>query len=109
MANTYKWVISGLHAKINDTELGLQNVVESVHYRFQAEDAEGNIADTYGSVAVEDAQVDGFIPYESLTQADVEAWLEAKLDVESLKAGLDAQLESKANPTHATLPLNEVA
>ena len=107
--NTYKWVISGLHAKINDTELGLQNVVESVHYRYQVEDADGNIADTYGSVGVEEPEADGFIPYESLTQADVEAWLEAKLDVESLKAVLDAQLEAKANPTHATLPLNEVA
>ena len=105
MANTYKWVISGLHAKINDTELGLENVVESVHWRYQAEDADGNIADVYGSVGVEDAQEDGFIPFEDLTQADVEAWLEAKLDVESLKAGLDAQLEAQSNPTHATLSL----
>jgi hypothetical protein len=103
MANTYKWVISGLHAKIQEGELS--NVIESVHWRYQAEDAEGNIADVYGSVGVDAPEADAFIPYEDLTQADVESWLEAKLDVDGLKAGLDAQLELQANPTHATLNL----
>ena len=102
MANTYKFVISGLHAKIQEGELS--NVIESVHWRYQAEDAEGNIADVYGSVGLE-APSEGFIAYEDLTQADVEGWLEANLDVESLKAGLDAQLEAKANPTHISLSI----
>lgn len=103
MANTYKWIVSSLDAKIQEGDL--QNVVETVHYRYQVEDADGNIADTYGSVGVDEPQADGFIPYESLTQAHVEAWLESKLDVDSLKAGLDAQLEAKANPTHVSLSL----
>ena len=102
MANTYKWVISGLHAKIQEGELS--NVIESVHWRYQAEDAEGNIADVYGSVGLE-APSEDFKPFEEITQADVEAWLEAKLDVESIKAGLDAKLELIANPTHTTLNL----
>lgn len=102
MANTYKWVISGLHAKIQEGELS--NVIESVHWRYQAEDAEGNIADVYGSVGLE-APDENFVAHEDLTQADVEAWLEAKLDVESLKAGLDAKLEAIANPTHHTISL----
>ena len=100
MANTYKFVISGLHAKIQEGELS--NVIESVHWRYQAEDAEGNIADVYGSVGLE-APSEDFKPFEEIIQADVEAWLESKLDVESLKAGLDAKLESIANPTHVTL------
>ena len=103
MANTYKWVISGLHAKIQEGELS--NVIESVHWRYQAEDAEGNIADVYGSAGVDAAEADAFIPYEDLTQSDIEGWLESKLDVESLKAGLDAKLEAIANPTHITLNL----
>ena len=104
MANTYKWIVSSLDAKIQDGNL--ENVVETVHYRYQVEDADGNIADTYGSVGVDEPQADGFIPYESLTQSDVEAWLEAKLDVEGLKAGLDAQLDAIKNPTHVSLSLN---
>jgi hypothetical protein len=103
MANTYRFVISGLHAKIQEGELS--NVIESVHWRYQAEDADGNIADVYGSVGLEAPDAESFVAHEDLTQADVEAWLEAKLDVESLKAGLDAKLEAIANPTHHTISL----
>ena len=102
MANQYKWVVSSLHAKIQEGELS--NVIESVHWRYQAEDAEGNIADVYGSVGLEPPSED-FKPYEEITQADVEAWLESKLVVEQLQAGLDAKLEAMANPTHITLNL----
>jgi len=101
MANTYKWVISGLQAKIQEGELS--NVIESVHWRYQAEDADGNISDVYGSVGLESPNPESFVPHEELTKADVEAWLEAKLDVESLQQGLDAQLDKIANPTHVTL------
>ena len=103
MANQYKWIVSGLHAKIQEGELS--NVIESVHWRYQAEDADGNIADVYGSVGLEAPDAESFVAHEDLTQADVESWLEAKLDVESLKAGLDAKLEAIANPTHHTLNL----
>jgi hypothetical protein len=103
MANQYKWVVSGLHAKIQEGELS--NVIESVHYRYQAEDAEGNVADVYGSVGLEAPDAESFVAHEDLTQADVEAWLESKLVVEQLQAGLDAKLEAMANPTHITLNL----
>jgi len=102
MATTYKWVISSLEAKIQEGELS--NVIESVHYRYQAESGE-DIVDVYGSVGLEAPEADAFIAYEDLTQADVEGWLEANLDVESLKAVLDAQLEAKANPTHISLSI----
>lgn len=103
MANTYKWVISGLHAKIQEGELS--DVVKSVHWRYQAEDADGNIADVYGSIGLEAPDAESFVPHEELTQADVESWLESKLVVEQLQAGLDAKLEAMANPTHHTINL----
>ena len=102
MAN-YKWVISNLVAKIQDGEL--ENIIETVHWRYQAEDAEGNIADVYGSVGLEAPDSESFVPHEELTQADVEAWLESKLDVEALQEGLNAKLESIKNPTHVSLNL----
>jgi hypothetical protein len=103
--NTYKWVVSSLDAKIEDGELS--NVIETVHYRYQATDADGNVADVYGSVGLESPDAESFIAHEDLTQADVEAWLEAKLDVESMQAGLDAQLDAIANPIHVSLSLSE--
>ena len=96
----YTWIISSLNAKIAEGDLS--NVIETVHWRLQATDGE-HTADVYGSVGLE---LEGdFIPYESLTQADIEAWLEAKLDVDALKAGLDAQIDALANPTHVSLNL----
>jgi len=99
---TYKWVISDLKAKIEDGELS--NVIDTIHYRYQAEDGE-YFADVYGSVGLEAPEADSFIPADELTVADVEGWLEAKLDVEALKEGLDAQLDAIANPTHVSLNL----
>lgn len=104
MANTYKFIISDLNAKISDGDLA--NVIETVHWRLQATDGE-HTADVYGSVGLDAPEAETFKPFEEITQADVEAWLEAKLDVDSLKAGLDAQLESIKNPTHINLTIDK--
>ena len=104
MATTYTWQISGLKAKVQDEETGLENVIDTVHYRYQAEDGEHS-ADVYGSVGLESPEADSFIPADELTVADVEGWLKAKLDVEALKEGLDAQIEAQKNPTHVSVEL----
>jgi hypothetical protein len=100
--NTYKWVISSLDAKIKDGEL--EKIIETVHWRYQATDGEFT-ADVYGSVGLEAPDAENFKPFEQITQADVEAWLEAKLDVQAMQAGLDAQIELQKNPTHISLSL----
>jgi hypothetical protein len=98
----YNWIISGLVAKIQDGELS--NIIETVHYRYQATDGE-HTADVYGSVGLEAPDAESFKPFEQVTEADVIAWLEAKLDVEAMQSGLDAQLDAIANPTHISLNL----
>jgi hypothetical protein len=98
----YKWVISNLVAKIQEGELS--NVIETVHYRYQAADGE-HTADVYGSVGLEAPDAESFKPFEEVTEADVIAWLESKLDVEAMQSGLDAQLDAIANPTHVSLNL----
>ena len=98
----YKWVISNLVAKIQDGELS--NIIETIHWRYQATDGE-HTADVYGSVGLEAPDAESFKPFEQLTEADVIAWLEAKLDVEAMQSGLDAQLDDIANPTHVSLNL----
>lgn len=105
MANTYKWHVSNLHAKIEND--GMQNVVETIHWRLQATDENENVVDIYGSCGLDAPESDSFISFDSLKQSNVEGWLESILDVDSLKAGLDSQLESIANPTHVDLVLVE--
>jgi hypothetical protein len=104
MANTYFWVIGDLEAKIESD--GMQNVIETIHWRLQAIDKNENVADVYGSIGLESPEAESFIEFDSLAQSDVEGWLEANLDVDSLKAGLDSQLELIANPTHVSLQLS---
>jgi hypothetical protein len=99
---TYSWIISDLVAKIQDGELS--NVIETVHYRYQATDGE-HTADVYGSVGLEAPDAESFKPFEEVTEADVISWLESKLDVEAMQSGLDAQLDAIANPTHVSLNL----
>jgi hypothetical protein len=99
---TYNWIISDLVAKIQDGELS--NIIETVHYRYQATDGE-HTADVYGSVGLEAPDAESFKPFEEVTEADVIAWLESKLDVEAMQEGLSNQLDAIANPTHVSLNL----
>jgi hypothetical protein len=99
---TYIWIISDLVAKIQDGELS--NIIETVHWRYQATDGE-HTADVYGSVGLEAPDAESFKPFEEVTEADVIAWLESKLDVEAMQEGLSNQLDAIANPTHVSLNL----
>jgi hypothetical protein len=81
---TYNWIISDLVAKIQDGDL--EKVIETVHYRYQATDGE-HTADVYGSVGLEAPDAESFKPFEEVTEADVIAWLESKLDVEAMQKG----------------------
>ena len=99
---TYSWIISNLVAKIQDGDL--EKVIETVHWRYQATDGE-HTADVYGSVGLEAPDAESFKPFEEVTEADVIAWLEAKLDVEAMQEGLSKQLDAIANPTHVSLSL----
>lgn len=104
MANSYSWVIGNLNAKIESD--GMQNVIETIHWRLQATDENENVVDVYGSCGLDAPESESFISFDSLTQSDVEGWLESILDVDSLKAGLDSQFESIANPTHVDLQIS---
>jgi hypothetical protein len=105
MANTYKWVIIDLKARIKDGDL--ENVIETVNYRYQVEGADEGFADVYGSLGLEAPDAESFKPFEEVTEADVIAWLESKLDVEAMQSGVDAQLDAIKNPTHINLTLNK--
>ena len=51
MANTYNWVVNNLHAKIESD--GLENVIQTIHWRLQATDENENVADVYGSCGLD--------------------------------------------------------
>ena len=98
----YNWIISSINAKISDGELS--NVIETIHWRLQASEGK-DLVDTYGSLELEAPNTENFKPFEDITKADIESWLDSKLDVESLKSSLDSKLEAIKNPTHRSLTL----
>jgi len=103
MANTYKWKINALDAKIHENDL--DNVIYTVHWSFIGQDdsEEPVSASSIGTLGVQYTEENPFIPYEDLTKEDVVGWLEDGLDVDSMKENLDNQIELKKNPVDETL------
>ena len=57
-------------------------------------------ASSYGTVSLTpDPESEDYIAYDSLTEADVIAWVQADLDTEALEASLDADLAEQASPS----------
>jgi hypothetical protein len=112
----YKWIISSMDCVIKETVEGqeLQNVVNMLHWRRACQTADydpttetGYYVDVYGALALESPDPNDFILYESLTQADVEVWLNEMTEPNpsELDANLAAQIALLENPTEETLPL----
>ena len=90
---TTTWTIAQLDRQTSD------GLVTTAHYTVNAVDGEHS-AGSYGSVGFE--RGDTFIAYDSLTEAQVIAWVKDKLDVEAIEAGLQAQIALQKNPVTAT-------
>ena len=101
MANTYKWNINALEAKISQDSK--DNVVHTIHWSYTAtDDSEKPImASSIGTHGVQ-YDADNFKAYADLKESDVIGWLEAGIDVEAIKTNLDEQIELQKNPTDKT-------
>ena len=90
---TITWTIAQLDRQT------LDGLVTTAHWRVDAVDGEHS-AGSYGTVGFE--RGDTFTAYDSLTEAQVIAWVKDKLDVEAIEASLASQIESNKNPVSAT-------
>ena len=77
MAIETKWLVSQLDTA--PSEDGLTDVVKTVHYRYQGQDAE-YFAEVYGTMGCETPSDTDFTAYEDLTYEQVCLWLIAGLD-----------------------------
>jgi hypothetical protein len=90
---TITWKIDQLDRQTSD------GLVTTAHYTVNAVDGE-HTAGSYGTVGFERGE--SFIAYESLTEAQVIAWVKDKLDVEAIETGLAAQIALQKAPVTAT-------
>jgi hypothetical protein len=113
----FNWVISQLDSI--PTLDGMDKVISVIHYRAQKTygetiyDSETSTssekdlftADTYGALSVDAPHEASFTPYEEVTKEMVEGWLDTELDMASIEANLDAQIERFLNPPIVAYPL----
>ena len=90
---TTTWEIDQLDRQTSD------GLVTTAHYRVDAVDGDYS-AGSYGTVGFERGE--SFIAYESLTKAQVIAWVKDKLGEETVEAALAAQIAAQKNPVTAT-------
>ena len=114
MAISYEW-----DCKTCDTyptKSGKSNVVYNVHWKLLAtdgtnKDSDGNnlTASSYGTQVVSTDDLSSFINWSSLTNADVQGWVETALTadtVTAMKASLDNEIAEKVSPTSVTKTLS---
>ena len=66
----------------------------------EGDDAVTYSASSYGTVGfTPDASADGFITFDSLTEADVLGWVYESVDQAETEAALTAQIEEQKTPT----------
>ncbi len=100
------WIISAMDTVPKEGEL--IDVVQTVHWRRDAEEIDGNktyYGDVYGAQGFAAPHEAAFTPYADLTFEQVCGWLESALDVAALDMALDAQIENQKNPPIVQLPL----
>jgi len=100
---TFNWTISAVERAVSLD--GLQDVIQTVHWRYRGTDENGVTAETYGAVAVGQPNPQDFTPFDDVTASDVEGWLEVLLDVPSMQANLEAQIALIITPITITGPL----
>ena len=114
MAISYAW-----DCKTCDTyptKSGKSNVVYNVHWILTAtddtnKDSDGNnwTSSFYGTQMLDTSDLSNFKNWSSLTNADVQGWVETALTadtVTTMKAKLDAEIAEKVTPTSVTKVLS---
>ena len=105
MAITYKWTINALNAKISHDSK--DNVINTIHWGYSGSEGEAPNVLSASSIGTHNLEYDkdNFTEYASLKESDVIGWLEAALDVDAMKASLDAQIALQKAPVDKTFHL----
>lgn len=99
---TYTWNFPAFDCRVNED--GMQDVVTTVHWRYNGTNEDGISAEIYGAQAVGTPTPDAFTPYPDLSEEQVIGWMEETLDVEAMDLNIAEQIELIINPVYVTLP-----
>ena len=97
------WTIANLERDIatGGVQVAHWRVTESETVN-TGDDAVTYSACSYGTVGfTPDADADGFVAYDDLTESAVLAWVHAEVDQDATEAALTANIEAQKNPVSA--------
>ena len=92
---TFNWQVVQTNYNTSD------KFITTVHYTVNAVDGEYT-ASTYGTVGYTEQPNKSYIPYASLTQAEVVGWVQESLGKDTVEASLTAQIDAQKNPVQET-------
>ena len=104
MANTYVWQFESLD--VYPTYETVTDAVFSVHWRLHADDGNDHRASVYGEQRCGDIDPNDFIPFNQLTEAEVQSWVEGQMGsagISELYASLDSQIADQINPPSVSM------
>ncbi len=106
MATTYKWLINQMNAHIKSE--GKDNVIYTVHWAYIGSDTVGSKVYSSSQIGAQSFSYeagDAFIPYENTEAFEnvVIGWLESALDVDIMKANIEAQIQKQITPVNEDL------
>jgi len=89
---TYTWTIANLERNTAD------GGVVVAHWRVTAEDGEYT-ASSYGTQSfTPDPSADGYVAFDSLTEATVIGWVQNALDTDAMEASLQDNIDAQKTP-----------
>ena len=99
MAITYELSIKNMEAA--PTEGDLQDVVKIIHWMYigkETVDDYDYFADAMGAVEISNPNSDSFTSFADLTEDQVKAWVESRINVPSIKEHIEKRIEAQKNP-----------
>jgi len=101
MAVTYTWTVANTERNLSDGGITV------IHWRCtgsetvgEGDDAVTYTASSYGTTShTPDADADGFIAYDNVTEADAIGWAQAALDQSAIEQAIADKINAEQNPT----------
>jgi len=102
---TYTW--NNKTVDVYPTKEGHTDVIFNVHWRLTGENENGVSGSVYGTQSLNTDDLSNFTDFASVTEADVDAWVEASMgeELDTLKEGIAKQIEEKENPSVVTMQI----
>ena len=89
---------------------GNNDVIFNVHWRLTGQDEDGNVGSTYGTISLDTSDLSNFTAFDSITEEQVNGWVEANMGAEEVQAkkdSIDAQIAEQVTPTVVTKTIGE--